>query len=69
MDTKKILSMVDHTLLLQTSTWDEIHALCDDAICYGTASVCIPPCYVKKAKEYVGGQMKICTVIGQQRRG
>ena len=64
MDTKKILSMVDHTLLLQTSTWDEIRALCDDAICYGTASVCIPPCYVKKAKEYVGGQMKICTVIG-----
>ena len=64
MDTKKILSMVDHTLLWQTSTWDEIRALCDDAICYGTASVCIPPCYVKKAKEYVGGQMKICTVIG-----
>lgn len=64
MDTKKILSMVDHTLLLQTSTWEEIRALCDDAICYGTASVCIPPCYVKKAKEYVGGQMKICTVIG-----
>lgn len=64
MDTKKILSMVDHTLLLQASTWDEIRALCDDAICYGTASVCIPPCYVKKAKEYVGGQMKICTVIG-----
>lgn len=64
MDTKKILSMVDHTLLLQASTWDEIRALCDDAICYGTASVCIPPCYVKKAKEYVGEQMKICTVIG-----
>ena len=64
MDTKKILSMVDHTLLLQASTWAEIRALCDDAICYGTASVCIPPCYVKKAKEYVGGQMKICTVIG-----
>ena len=56
--------MVDHTLLLQASTWDEIRALCDDAICYGTASVCIPPCYVKKAKEYVGEQMKICTVIG-----
>lgn len=64
MDTKKVLSMVDHTLLLQASTWDEIRALCDDAICYGTASVCIPPCYVKKAKEYVGEQMKICTVIG-----
>ena len=50
MDTKKILSMVDHTLLLQASTWDEIRALCDDAICYGTASVCIPPCYVRKQK-------------------
>ena len=64
MDTKKILSMVDHTLLLQTSTWEEIRALCDDAIHYGTASVCIPPCFVQPAKEYVGNQMKICTVIG-----
>ena len=64
MDTKKILSMVDHTLLLQTSTWKEIRALCDDAIHYGTASVCIPPCFVQQAKEYVGNQMKICTVIG-----
>lgn len=64
MDTKKILSMVDHTLLLQTSTWEEIRALCDDAIHYGTASVCIPPCFVQQAKEYVGDQMKICTVIG-----
>lgn len=64
MDTTKILSMVDHTLLLQTSTWEEIRALCDDAIHYGTASVCIPPCFVQQAKEYVGEQMKICTVIG-----
>ena len=64
MDRKKILSMVDHTLLLQTSTWEEIRALCDDAIHYGTASVCIPPCFVQQAKEYVGNQMKICTVIG-----
>lgn len=64
MDTKKILSMVDHTLLLQTSTGEEIRALCDDAIHYGTASVCIPPCFVQQAKEYVGDQMKICTVIG-----
>lgn len=56
--------MVDHTLLLQTSTWEEIRALCDDAIHYGTASVCIPPCFVQQAKEYVGNQMKICTVIG-----
>ena len=64
MDTTKILSMVDHTLLLQTSTWEEIRALCDDAIHYGTASVCMPPCFVQQAKEYVGDQMKICTVIG-----
>ncbi len=63
-DKKKLLGMVDHTLLLQTATWKEIKALCDDAIAYGTASVCIPPCYVKLAKEYVGERMKICTVIG-----
>lgn len=64
MDQKKILGMVDHTLLLQTSTWEEIRALCDDAIAYGTASVCIPPCFVRQAKEYVGEKMKVCTVIG-----
>ncbi len=64
MDIQKILSICDHTLLLQPSTWDEIRALCDDAIKYGTASVCIPPCYVRKAKEYVEDRMKICTVIG-----
>ena len=64
MDIQKILSICDHTLLLQPSTWDEIRALCDDAIKFGTASVCIPPCYVRKAKEYVGDRMKICTVIG-----
>lgn len=66
MDTKmkEILGKVDHTLLLQTATWEEIRALCDDAIQYGTASVCIPPCYVKKAKEYVKNAMRICTVIG-----
>jgi len=59
-----ILSKVDHTLLTQTATWDEIRAICDDAVFYGTASVCIPPSFVKKAKEYVGDKMKICTVIG-----
>ena len=64
MDIQKILSICDHTLLLQPSPWDEIRVLCDDAIKYGTASVCIPPCYVRKAKEYVGDRMKICTVIG-----
>jgi deoxyribose-phosphate aldolase len=61
---KELLGKVDHTLLLQTATWEEIRALCDDAIRYGTASVCIPPCYVKDAKAYVNGKMPICTVIG-----
>jgi len=64
MNEQKILSLVDHTLLLQTSTWEEIKIICDDAIKYKTASVCIPPCHVKQAKEYVGKDMQICTVIG-----
>lgn len=64
MDQIEILSKVDHTLLSQTATWGEIQTLCDDAITYHTASVCIPPNYVKQAKEYVGTKMKICTVIG-----
>ena len=64
MDAKKILGHVDHTLLLQGSTWEEIKQICDDAIAYGTASVCIPPSYVKQAKEYVGDKMAVCTVIG-----
>lgn len=64
MDTKKICSMVDHTVLKQTTTWEDIKALCDDAIAYGTASVCISPCYVKRAHDYVDGKMAICTVIG-----
>lgn len=64
MDYKEILSKVDHTLLLQTSTWEEIKALCDDAMKYHTASVCIPPCYVRQAKEYMKDRMKVCTVIG-----
>ena len=64
MNLEKILNACDHTLLLQTATWEEIRALCDDGIKYHTASVCIPPCYVQKAREYVGGRLKICTVIG-----
>ena len=64
MDVKRILSACDHTLLQQTATWDEIRALCDEAREYGTASVCISPCYVKPAKEYVGDTVKLCTVIG-----
>lgn len=64
MDIKTILSKCDHTLLAQTATWEEIRALCDDGMKYGTASVCIPPSYVKRAKEYVGDRLAICTVIG-----
>lgn len=64
MDIKKILSACDHTLLSQDATEADILKLCDDAIKYETASVCIPPCYVKAAKDYVSGKMKICTVIG-----
>lgn len=61
---EEILKKVDHTLLKQISTMEDIKKLCDDAIKFNTASVCIPPCYVKEAKEYVGDKMKICTVIG-----
>lgn len=64
MDTTKILSYCDHTLLAQTATWEEIRAICDDGMKYGTASVCIPPSFVKQAKEYVGERLQICTVIG-----
>lgn len=64
MDAKELVKHVDHTLLLQPSTWDEIRQICDDAIKYGTASVCIPPCYVKKAAEYMQGKIAVCTVIG-----
>lgn len=64
MDIKEILSHVDHTLLKQTSTWEEIKEICDDAVKYGTASVCIPASYVKQASDYLGDKMAVCTVIG-----
>lgn len=64
MEIKDILRRCDHTLLKQTSTWEEIKAICDDGIKYETASVCIPPSFVKQAKEYVGDKLAICTVIG-----
>lgn len=64
MEIQEILRRVDHTLLQQTATLDQIKALCDDAIRYHTASVCIPPSYVRAAADYVGDRMKICTVIG-----
>ncbi|MBQ6550781.1 MAG: deoxyribose-phosphate aldolase [Lachnospiraceae bacterium] len=64
MDIQEILSKCDHTLLAQTATWDEIRAICDDGMRYHTASVCIPPSFVKRAKDYVGDKLAICTVIG-----
>ena len=64
MDQQKILSMVDHTLLKQEATLARIKELCDDAISFKTASVCIPPCFVREAAEYVGGGVAVCTVIG-----
>ena len=64
MELSQMLAMVDHTLLKQTATWDQIKALCDEAMEFGTASVCIPPCYVKQAHDYVQGKLTICTVVG-----
>ncbi|CEN75486.1 deoxyribose-phosphate aldolase [[Clostridium] sordellii] len=64
MDKKVILSTVDHTLLKQTATWENIKVICEDAMKYEVASVCIPPSFVKKAKDFVGDKMKVCTVIG-----
>ena len=64
MNQEEILSHVDHTLLTQTATWEEIRQICDDGISFKTASVCIPPSYVKQAKEYVRDNVAVCTVIG-----
>ena len=59
-----VLSKVDHTVLKQTATWADIQKLCDDAVKYHTASICIPPAYVKQAAEYLNGRIPVCTVIG-----
>ena len=64
MEIKEILSKVDHTLLKPESTWEQIKEICDDGIKYETASVCIPPSFVKQAADYVDGKIAICTVIG-----
>ncbi len=64
MQIKDILSKVDHTLLAQNATWEQIRQICDDGMKYGTASVCIPASYVKAAKDYVGDKLAVCTVIG-----
>lgn len=64
MEKQEILKKVDHTLLSQAATWEEIKKILDDAVKYGTASACIPPSFVKRASEYTEGKLKICTVIG-----
>ena len=64
MDKKEILSRVDHTLLATTATWEQVKAICDDGLEFGTASVCISPNHVRQAAQYVGNRLKICTVIG-----
>lgn len=64
MEKQAILSRVDHTLLTPTATWEQVKAVCDEGREFGTASVCIPPRYVKRAADYVGNTLKICTVIG-----
>lgn len=64
MDIATILSHVDHTLLKPEATWDQIKTLCDEAMEFNCATVCIPPAYVKRAVDYVQGNLKICTVIG-----
>ena len=64
MELKEILKYVDHTLLKQEATWEQIKAICDDGVKFNTASVCIPPSYVKECADYCGDKLKICTVIG-----
>ena len=64
MNVNEILTHVDHTLLLQTAVWEEIRKTCDEAVSYKTASVCIPPAYVRQASEYLEGKVPVCTVIG-----
>lgn len=64
MNVEEILSRCDHTLLTVSATWNDIKQVLDDGIKYHTASACIPPCFVKKAKEYAGDSLAVCTVIG-----
>ncbi len=64
MELNKILSHVDHTLLKQEATWEQIKAICDDGIRFNTASICIPPSYVKECADYCDGRISVCTVIG-----
>ncbi len=64
MEKREILRFVDHTLLKQTATWEEIREICREGLENGTASVCIPPAFVAQASEYLQGRLPVCTVIG-----
>ena len=64
MNKQEIMRHVDHTILTTTATWEQVQAICDQGLKYNTASVCIPPRYVKKAHQYLGNRLKVCTVIG-----
>ena len=64
MNKQEIMRRVDHTILTPTATWEQVKAVCDQGLKYNTASVCIPPRYVRKANQYLGNRMKVCTVIG-----
>lgn len=64
MTEKEIMRHVDHTQLKAFATWEDIKKLCDEAVEYQTASVCIPPCYIQRVKEAYGEQINICTVVG-----
>ena len=64
MDRKEIIAHVDHTQLKAFATWEDIEKLCEEAMEYKTASICIPPCYVKRVRQKYGNRLKICTVVG-----
>ncbi len=64
MELRDILGRCDHTLLRQTAAWEEVRSLCDEGLRWGVASVCIPPCYVRRAADYLAGRLPVCTVIG-----
>ena len=64
MNRQEILSKCDHTILKPEAVWEDVRKICDEAMQYHTASICIPPCYVKRAAEYCDGRMPVCTVIG-----
>ena len=63
-ENREILRHIDHTLLNAAASWEEIQRLCEEAVAYGTASVCIPPCYIERVREAYGDRLNICTVIG-----